>query len=118
MSYEYVVLLAGAVAAPGDVPAYVRAQQGNPISEDMRFVVHALQLWNDELPVIHRHAMLRVEAAGNAVRVTPADKFDRRRSRGSAVDSAADVIRRLLETATTGLGYQIYDAQRHTLWSP
>lgn len=112
------VLLAGAVAAPGEVPAYVRAQQGIPISDDMRFVVHALQIWNDGLPVIHRHAMLRIEAAGSVVRVTPADSFDRRRSRGSAVDSAADVIRRLLETATTGLGYQIYDAERRTLWSP
>lgn len=118
VSYEYVVLPEGAVALPGDVPSYVRAQQGIPVTTDMLFVVHVLRLWNNELPAIHRHAVLRIEAAGNAVRVTPADSYDRRRTRGSAVDSAAGAIRLVLETATKGLGYQIYDAERRTLWSP
>ncbi len=112
------VLPEGVVAAAGDVPSYVRAQQGIPVTANMLFVVHVLRMWNDELPVIHRHAVLHIEAAGNAVRVTPADSFDRRRTRSMAVDSAAAVIRRVLETATRGLGYEIYDAERQLLWVP
>ncbi|MFE9576951.1 hypothetical protein ACFYO1_11250 [Nocardia sp. NPDC006044] len=117
MNYEFVVLPMGAVDSPAEVPAYLRTQTGQPVDEQLRrFVVSGLHLWNSRVPAAYRHAMLHVEAAGNSVRVTAADRADRRRYRGSAVDSAATAVRGLLESLISGSAYQLYDAVNHTLW--
>ncbi|WP_433655304.1 hypothetical protein ACQPW1_30985 [Nocardia sp. CA-128927] len=119
MNYDFVVLPMGAVDSPAEVPAYVRTQGGLPVDEQLhRFVVAGLQLWNSRVPAAYRHAMLNVEAAGDSVRVTAADRADRRRHRGSAVDSAAAAVRRLIEGLISGSEYQLYDAADNTLWPP
>ncbi|MFB8279475.1 hypothetical protein [Nocardia colli] len=117
MNYEFVVLPMGAVDSPAEVPAYLRTQHGQPVDEQLRrFVVSGLQLWNSRVPAAYRHALLNVEAAGNSVRVTAADRADRRRHRGSAVDSAATAVRGLIEGLISGSAYQLYDATNDTLW--
>ncbi|PXX57454.1 hypothetical protein DFR70_118109 [Nocardia tenerifensis] len=119
MNYEFVVLPMGAVDSPAQVRAYVRTQDGQPVNEQLhRFVVTGLHLWNSRVPAAYRHAELHIEAAGDSVRITAADRADRRRHRGSAVDSAADAVRRLLEGLIGDLEYQLYDAATDTLWRP
>ncbi|MEU2255338.1 hypothetical protein [Nocardia xishanensis] len=116
MSYEYVVVPAGVVASAVEVPSYFRSQQGRPVDDDLRIVVlTGLAAWNATIPASRRHAAVRIEAAGAAVRVTAADDLDRRRSRGSAVDYAAGPVRQLLEDLITGFDYEIYDGQQRTL---
>ncbi|MEU7144664.1 hypothetical protein ABZ942_34820 [Nocardia sp. NPDC046473] len=119
MNYEFVVLPMGAVDSPAEVLAYVRTQDGQPVDEQLRrFVVAGLQLWNSRVPAAYRHALLHVEAAGSSVRVTAADRADRRRHRGSAVDNAATAVRGLIEGLISGSEYQLYDAANNTLWPP
>ncbi|WP_069162769.1 hypothetical protein [Nocardia altamirensis] len=119
MNYEFVVLPMGAVDSPAQVRDYVRTQYGQPVDEQLhRFVVVALHGWNTRVPAAYRHALLNVEAAGHSVRVTAADRADRRRHRSSAVDSAATAIRRLIEGLILGLEYQLYDAADDSLWPP
>ncbi|MEV6558675.1 hypothetical protein AB0M22_23390 [Nocardia sp. NPDC051756] len=117
MNYEFVVLPMGAVDSPAEVPAYVRTQAGQPVDEQLRrFVLSGLHLWNGRVPAAYRHALLNVEAAGNSIRITAADRADRRRHRGSAVDSAATAVRGLIESLISGLAYQLYDAADDTFW--
>ncbi|MCP2314706.1 hypothetical protein APR12_000036 [Nocardia amikacinitolerans] len=116
MSYEYVVVPAGVVASAVEVPSYFRSQQGRPVDDDLRIVVLAgLAAWNAALPASRPHAAVRIEAAGDAVRVTAADDLDRRRTRGSAVDYAAGPVRQLLEDLITGFDYELYDGRQRTL---
>ncbi|MFI1918676.1 hypothetical protein [Nocardia sp. NPDC020380] len=118
MRYEFVVLPVGAVASPGEVAGYLRAQQGIPVDDQLRLLAAGLRMWNEELPVSARRAVLHVEAAGMALRVTPADVAERWRPRGSGLVGVAGAIRSVLELLVDGLGYQLYDAENGTLWTP
>lgn len=117
VSYEFVVLPAGAVASPGDVAAYVFTQQGIPVDTQLqRLVVAGLHVWNARLPAIYRHAKVDIEAAGNIVRVLPADRYDRRWTRSKAVDSSATAVLCFLADLTVGR-YLLYDAEENELWA-
>lgn len=119
MSYEFVVLPAGAAASPGDVLAYFRSRRGQPADDELyRAVIAGLHGWNSRIPASTPHARLRIEAAGDSVRVTAADSVDRRRTRGSAMDYAAPRIREFIEALITGFPYELYDARTNTLTSP
>ncbi|MGW4766974.1 hypothetical protein ACWEO2_02890 [Nocardia sp. NPDC004278] len=119
MSYEFVVLPAGAAASPGDALPYFRSRRGQPADDHLyQTVIAGLHGWNSRIPAAARHARLRIEAAGDAVRVTAADSVDRRRTRGSAKDYAEPRIRELIEALITGFAYEIYDARANTLTSP
>lgn len=119
MSYEFVVLPAGAAASPGDVLPYFRSRRGQPADDHLyQTVIAGLHGWNSRIPAASRHARLRIEAAGDSVRVTAADSVDRRRTRGSAMDYAAPRVRELIEALIMGFGYEIYDARTNTLTSP
>ncbi|MEV6279576.1 hypothetical protein [Nocardia sp. NPDC051832] len=118
MSYEYIIVPAGVVSSPDQVLTYFRSQAGQPIEDDLQLtLIPGLESWNRSIPASRAHARVRVEAAGNAVRITAADRVDRRRTRGSAVDYAAPAVRRMVEALIAGFGYAIYDARRHTLSS-
>lgn len=117
MSYEYVVVPAGAVSTPGEVAQYFRSQRDLPLDGDLRLLlVPGLTAWNAAVPPTRSHARVRIEAAGSVVRVTAADEFDRRR-RDPAVDDAGGPVRQLLEDLLTGFDYEIYDGRAHTLRS-
>ncbi|MEV6140141.1 hypothetical protein AB0L63_29670 [Nocardia sp. NPDC051990] len=119
MSYEFVVLPAGAAASPGDVLSYFRSRRGQPADDHLyQTVIVGLHGWNSRIPATARHARLRIEAAGDSVRVTAADSMDRRRTRGSAMDYTAPRIRELIEALIAGFAYEIYDARTNTLTSP
>ncbi|WP_433603121.1 hypothetical protein ACQPXH_16080 [Nocardia sp. CA-135953] len=116
MSYEFVVLPAGAAASPGDVLPYFRSRRGQPADDHLyQTVIAGLHGWNSRIPAAARHARLRIEAAGDSVRVTAADSVDRRRTRGSAMDYAAPRVRELIEALIAGFAYEIYDARTNTL---
>ncbi|MEV0251598.1 hypothetical protein AB0H76_33770 [Nocardia sp. NPDC050712] len=116
MSYEYIIVPAGVVSSPDQVMAYFRSQAGKPVEADLQLtLIPGMESWNRALPASRSHARVRLEAAGNAVRVTASDRVGRRRTRGSAVDYAAPAVRRMIEGLLAGFGYAIYDARRHTL---
>ncbi|WP_194813483.1 hypothetical protein [Nocardia sp. XZ_19_385] len=116
MSYVYIIVPAGVVSTPDQVMAYYRSQAGRPIEDDLQLtLIPGMESWNRAIPLSRAHARVRLEAAGNAVRITAADRLDRRRTRGSAVDYAAPAVRRIIEALIAGFGYAIYDARSHTL---
>ncbi|MEU8895580.1 hypothetical protein [Nocardia sp. NPDC048505] len=119
MSYEFVIVPAAVVSTPDQVMAYFRSQAGKPVRDDLQLtLIPGMESWNRTIPASRSHARVRLEAAGDAVRVTAADSIGRRRTRGSAVDYAAPAVRRMIESLIAGFGYAVYDARSRTFSRP
>ncbi|MGW4245139.1 hypothetical protein [Nocardia sp. NPDC004722] len=119
MSFEFVVLPVGAAASPGEVLAYVRAQQGIPGDAGLNeYVVEPLRLWNNRLTANQTFAAVRTQVDGSIVRVIPADRFERRKYRAKARPDLANAIRMVLQVLVKPIGYQVYDVEARVLHRP